>query len=166
MLWKYIVPWTSVAIALYGRFHPCKRLAKIDYSPRRDFRMKWHLKDNGLNLNLILLAFYLFLFHKHIMSFPKDLLMGGYIRNMQCWGCKGLNRSITLWVTFWLCPGIFTSRSATRKVPGVQVHLSITVPFGPWARKVTQVFSSSLGQVLSPPTDHVDVVLWATPRLA
>lgn len=39
--------------------------------------MKWHLKDNGLNLNLILLACYLFLFHKHIMSFPKDLLMGG-----------------------------------------------------------------------------------------
>lgn len=94
--------------------------------------MKWHLKDNGLNLNLILLAFYLFLFHKHIMSFPKDLLMGGLHQKHAVLGLQRIKQIdyimshiLTMsWHLHWF-------RSATRKVPGVQVHLSITVPFGP-----------------------------------
>lgn len=111
---------------------------------RRDFRIKWHLKDSTLNLACILLACHL-LFIMPVCH-PQNQLMGVCITRRWYQSCKGLYWSEPQRIILIHCTvnhiltvsGIFTSRSGfcpdqqPTEDPDVQVYLGVVALLRPW----------------------------------
>lgn len=135
----------------------------MDHSPGRDFIMKWHLKDNKLNPNLILLAGYFFFFIKTLCHPQRPTNGGSYQKcavlelQMIIQNCYVMNNVLTM---FWhltsrsgFCPGQQPAR------PQVSGALGCNLTFQTLHMQsdsiLTHVASSSVRQVSSASREQV-----------
>lgn len=112
-----------------------------------DFRMKWHLKDNRLNLNLTWPAI-CFFFIKALCH-PQKPTSGGLHQKHAALELQRIAQVHYIINYIWLESSFLD--------PGVQELLGIIVPFRPYTCRLTAFWSTllpPLGQVLPSPTDR------------